>query len=76
MSNKFKDIDIENHTKCKIEDLIRSIAKTWDDYVEKYMKFKFNSDDELALNKTIEIHSTIIIVRAVFMKINIIHTFS
>ena len=40
------------------------------------MKVKFNSDDELALNKTIEIHSTIIIVRAVFMKINIIHTFS
>ena len=30
------------------------------------MKIKFNSDDELPLNKTIEIPSMIIVVRAVF----------
>ena len=30
------------------------------------MKIKFNSDDELTLNKTIEIPSFIIFVRAVF----------
>ena len=30
-----------------------------------YMKIKFNSDDELAPNKTIEISSMIIVVRAV-----------
>ena len=29
----------------KIRDLIRSIAKNSDDYDEKYMKIKFNSDD-------------------------------
>ena len=30
------------------------------------MKIKFNSDDKLPLNKTIEIPSMIIVVRAVF----------
>ena len=37
----------------KIKDLIRSITKNSDDYNEKYEKIKFNSDDELPLNKTI-----------------------
>ena len=37
----------------KIRNLIRSITKNSDDYDEKYMKIKFNSDDELPLNKTI-----------------------
>ena len=36
----------------KIRDLIRSITKNSDYYDEKYMKIKFNSDDELPLNKT------------------------
>ena len=35
----------------KIRDLIRSITKKSDDYDEKCMKIKFNSDDELCLNK-------------------------
>ena len=39
----------------KIRDLIRSITKNSDDYDEKYMKIKFNSDCELPLNKTVEI---------------------
>ena len=30
----------------KIRDLIRSIAKTSDDYDKKYIKIKFNSDNE------------------------------
>ena len=37
----------------KIRDLIRSITKNSDDYEEKHMKIKFNSDDGLPLNKTI-----------------------
>ena len=61
----------------KIRDLTGSITKNPDDLVEKYMKIKFNSDDELHLNKTIEILSMIIVVRAVFYeKTNIIHKFS
>ena len=49
----------------KIGDLIRSITKNSDNYDEKYMKIKFNSDDELPLNKMIEILSMITVVRAV-----------
>ena len=61
----------------KIKDLIRSITKKSDDYDEKYMKIKFNSDDKLPLNKTTKFRSMIIVVSAVFMKItNIIHKFS
>ena len=39
-------------------------------YDENFMKIKFNSDDELPLNKAIEIPSMIIVVRAVFHKNN------
>ena len=61
----------------KTRDLIRSVTKNADDYDEKYMKIKFNSDNELPLNKTIEIPGMTIVVRAFFMKIkNIIHRFS
>ena len=41
----------------KIKDLIRSITKKSDDYDEKYMKIKFNSDGKLLLNKMIETSS-------------------
>ena len=38
--------------------------------IKNYMKMKFNLDDELTLNKTIEISSMIIIVMAVFHENN------
>ena len=49
----------------KIRDLIRSITKNLDDYDEKYMKIKFDSDDNLPSTKTIEIPIVAIVVRAV-----------
>ena len=54
---------------CKIKDLIRSMTKNSDDYDEKYMKIKFNSDDELPLNRRIVILS-MIVVRVVFHENN------
>ena len=54
----------------KIRDLIRSITKNSDDYDETYMKTKFNSDDELPLNKTIEIPIMTIVFRAIFLENN------
>ena len=54
----------------KIRDLIRSITKNLDDYDEKYMKIKFDSDDNLPLNKTIEIILVTIVVIAVFHENN------
>ena len=50
----------------KIRGLTRLITKNSDDYDEKYMKIKFNSDDELPLNKTIVNPSMTIVVRAIF----------
>ena len=38
----------------KIRDLIRLITKSSDDYDEKFVKNKFNSDGEVPLNKAIE----------------------
>ena len=50
----------------KVRGLIRSITKDADDYDKKYMKIKFNSDDELPVNKMTEILAMIIVVGAVF----------
>ena len=48
-------------------DLIRSITKNSDDYDEKYMKIKFDSDDKLRLNKTVEIPIMVqILILAIF----------
>ena len=50
----------------KIRDLIRSKTNSSGNYDEKYMKIKLNSDDDLPLKKTLELHNMIIVVRAVF----------
>ena len=52
----------------KIRDLIRSVTENSDDYDEKYIKTKFNSDDELFLNKTIEIPRIAIVIRSIFIE--------
>ena len=54
----------------KIRDLIKLIAKNSDDYDETYIKIKFNSDDELPLNKMIKSPSMIIVATAVFHENN------
>ena len=46
------------------------ITKTSDDYDEKYMKIKFNSNDKLPPSKAIEIPGMKIVVRAVFHENN------
>ena len=70
-TNKSKEkLKIYREPWSKITDLIRSITKNSDDYDEKYMKIKFNSDDELPLNKTIEIPTITIVVRAIFLENN------
>ena len=64
--------------KNRIRDLIRSIAEgklkgefhsmhSSDNYDEKYIKIKFNLDNDLSLKKKIlELYNMIIIVRSVF----------
>ena len=46
----------------KIRDLIRSKADNLDDYDKKYMEIKFNSDDNLPLNKTLDLCNIIIVI--------------
>ena len=53
-----------------IRDLIRPMTKSSDDCDEKYMKIKLNTDYKLPLNKTIEIPTMIIVVRANFLESN------
>ena len=38
--------------------------------IKKYMKIKFNSDDDLPLNKTLKSHNIAIIVRTIFHEDN------
>ena len=77
-TNKSKE-KIKKYEKLgiKIIDLIRSITKNSDDYEEKYIRIKFDSDDELPLNKAMEIPTIIIVVRTIFLENNkCYHTFS
>ena len=54
----------------KIKDQLRAKTNNSDDYDKKYMKIKLKSDDELPLNKTLELHNMTIVVRAVFYEGN------
>ena len=51
-----------------MRDLSRSITKNSNNYDEQYMMIKLNSDDELALNKKIEIPSMEIVGRDIFLE--------
>ena len=45
----------------------------WDkpgDYDQKYMKIKFNSDDNLPLNEILKLHKLIRVVRSIFQEEN------
>ena len=54
----------------KIRDLIRLITNNSDDYDEKYIKVKFNSDDDLPLKKVLKLYNMVIVVRSTFHKGN------
>ena len=54
----------------KLRDFNRSMINNFDNYDEKYMKIKFNSDDDLPLKKTLKFRNMIIVVRSVFHKDN------
>ena len=71
MNGYFEEID-KNYEELwiKIRDIIRSITKGLDYYDEKYVKIKLDSDDNLPLNKSIEIPLVATVVRAVFHENN------
>ena len=47
-----------------------SITDNSDNYDEKYMKIRFNSDDDLPLKKTLKLYNMTILVRSVFHEDN------
>ena len=49
---------------------MRSITNKSHNFDEKYMKIKFNSDDELPLNEIIQIPTMTVVVRALFLENN------
>ena len=49
-----------------IRDKIKEISSGECDYEKDYMKIKFNSDDDLPLNKPLKFHSMTITIRSVF----------
>ena len=48
----------------KIKDLIRSVTNATGDYAEKYINIKFNSDNNLPLNKILDFQ--ILVARSVY----------
>ena len=54
--------DIWNGIKNKIEEVSSGEC----DYEKDYMKIKFNSDDDLPLNKQLKFHNMTITIRSVF----------
>ena len=54
--------DIWNGIRNKIE----AVSSGECDYEKDYMKIKFNSDDDLPLNKPLKFHMMTIIIRSVF----------
>ena len=49
-----------------IMDKIKKITSDKCDYEKDYMKIKFNSDDDLPWNKSLDFHITTITIRSVF----------
>ena len=58
--NKYNDVFI------RIRDKIKEINSGEFDYEKDYMKIKFNSDDNLPVNKPLKFHNMTITIRSVF----------
>ena len=54
--------DVWNEIKNKIEEVSSGVC----DYEKYYMKIKFNSDDNLLLNKPLKFHNMTIIIPSIF----------
>ena len=65
-TDKNKEVLIKYIKLCDgIKNPIEKVNK-WGEYGKDFTKIKFNSDDNLPLNKTLKLHNMIIIIRSVF----------
>ena len=78
-TNKIKKV-LEKYTELwnKAKSVTEKINDKPGQYEKDYMKFKFNSDDDLPLNKVLKFHNLMVIVRLLALKkiVNSIHKFS
>ena len=51
-------------------DKIDKVDDDWLEYAKDYMKIKFNSDDNLPLNKTLKFHTMTVTIRCVISEDN------
>ena len=45
---------------------MKKICDGSDDYCNKYMKIRFNSDDDLPFRKTLNMYNAVLLIRSVF----------
>ena len=66
-TDKNKEL-LKNYTKLwdKTKSLIKNISDEPDNYDEKYIKIRFNLNDNLPLNKILKLQNLTIIVRSIF----------
>ena len=62
----FDSIDENKELLKRYNDVFNGINGNECDYEKDYMKIKFNSDDDLPLNKQLKFHNMIITIRSVF----------
>ena len=55
-----------NDTWDEIREKIKEVSSGERDYEKDYMKIKFNSDDDLSLNKSVKFHLMTITILSVF----------
>ena len=63
---KIKLLKSYNNVWNGIKNKIKEVSSDECDYEKDYMKIKFNSDDNLPLNKPLKFHNMTITVRSVF----------
>ena len=77
MSNKNKQKQIKTDRNKKvlikytklwdgIENSVEKVNNNLGQYGKGFMKFKFNSDDNLPFNKTLKLHNITVIIRSIF----------
>ena len=78
--DKYLDFDVRDENKELLKrydnvfngltDKIKKIDDDWLEYTKDYTKIKFNSDDNLPLNKRLKFHTMTVTIRCVFSEDN------
>ena len=68
-------IEEVNEDKYLVFDVRDDDDDDWLEYTKNYMKIKFNSDDNLPLNKPLKFYQMTVTIRYVFSEINFIHKY-